>query len=348
MRKQGVVALAGAAAGVAAGLATQRALVKRRRRNDPEAGERFGTRRGIRPRTISLRDGADAFIEEAGPESTKGAVFVHGSALRSDLWHYQLPGLGDHRLVFYDLRGHGVSREKGTARFSIAQLAKDLVEVIDDCGLDEVVVVGHSIGGMVALDLAATRQDLLGARVKALVLVNTTYRPGVETVAGGAALAHVERLLRRPLDVVGKRAPTIDKLRAVVKPSDLLFLTVAYTGFGPGAPASQVDFVYDMLSETPSDVIFDLISSYRDFDVTDVVGDVTVPCLVIGGSNDRITVPAASEYLAEHLPKAELKLFDRCGHMPMLERHREFNSIVTSFLDDTLGRPIGQEEEPEP
>lgn len=340
MKKQGVVALAGAAAGVAAGLATQRAFVKRRRRNDPEAGERFGTRRGVRPRTITLSDGADAFVEEAGPPSTKGAVFVHGSALRTDLWHYQLAGLGDHRLVFYDLRGHGVSREKGAARFTISQLAEDLAEVIDEAGLEEVVVVGHSIGGMIALELASTRADLLGTRVKGLVLVNTTYRPGVETVAGGAALAHVERLLRRPLDVLGKRAPTIDKLRAVVKPSDLLFLTVAYTGFGPGAPASQVDFVYDMLSETPADVIFDLISSYRDFDVTEVLGDVTVPCLVVGGSSDRITVPAASEYLAEHLPKAELKLFDRCGHMPMLERHREFNATVTSFLDDTMGRPI--------
>jgi pimeloyl-ACP methyl ester carboxylesterase len=337
MRKQGVLALAGAAAGVGVGLATQRAFVRRRRRNDPEAGERFGTRRGVRPRTISLSDGADAFVEEAGPESARGAIFVHGSALRTDLWHYQLPGIGGHRLVFYDLRGHGASREKGTAGFSIAQLAKDLAELADACGLDEYVVVGHSIGGMVGLDLAHTRPDLLGSRLKGLVLVNTTYRPGVETVAGGAALAHVERILRRPLDVLGRGAPTIDKLRSVVRPSDLLFLTVAFGGFGPGAPASQVDFVYDMLSETPSDVIFDLIRSYRDFDVTDVLGDVTVPALVIGGSSDRITVPAASEYLAEHLPKAELKIFGRCGHMPMLERHREFNEVVGRFLDDTLG-----------
>lgn len=337
MKKQGVFALAGATAGVAVGLATQRALVRRRRRNDPEAGERFGTRRGVRPRTISLSDGADAFVEEAGPRSPKGAIFVHGSALRTDLWHYQLPGMDGHRLVFYDLRGHGVSRNKGTKRFSIAQLAEDLVEVADEAGLDEMVVVGHSIGGMVALDLAHTRPDLLGTRLKGLVLVNTTYRPAVETVAGGAAVAHLERLLRRPLDLLGRRAPTIDKLRAVVKPSDLLFLTVAFGGFGPGAPASQVDFVYDMLAETPSDVIFDLITSYRDFDVTEVLGDVTVPALVIGGSSDRITVPAASEYLAEHLPKAELKMFDRCGHMPMLERHREFNEVLRSFLDDTLG-----------
>ena len=336
-RKQGLIALAGAAAGIGAGLATQKALVRRRRRNDPEAGERFGTRRGVRPRTLTLSDGADAFVEEAGPQSNKGAIFVHGSALRTDLWHYQLPGIGDHRLVFYDLRGHGASRDKGSERFSIAQLARDAAEIAEASGLEEYVVIGHSIGGMVALDLADTQPHLLGSSVKGLVLVNTTYRPGVETVAGGAALAHLERMLRRPLDVIGRGAPTIDKLRSVVRPSDLLFLTVAVGGFGPGAPASQVDFVYDMLSETPSDVIFDLIRSYRDFDVTEVLGDVTVPVLVIGGSSDRITVPAASEYLAEHLPKAELKLFDRCGHMPMLERHREFNEIVGAFLDDMLG-----------
>ncbi|MDQ3982930.1 MAG: alpha/beta hydrolase, partial [Actinomycetota bacterium] len=70
---------------------------------------------------------------------------------------------------------------------------------------------------------------------------------------------------------------------------------------------------------------------------TEILGDVTVPVLVIGGTSDRITIPAASEYLAEHLPKAELKMFDRCGHMPMLERHREFNGVVRAFLDDTLG-----------
>ncbi|MFN2586984.1 MAG: alpha/beta fold hydrolase [Actinomycetota bacterium] len=337
MRKQGVLALAGAAAGVGVGLATQRAMVRRRRRNDPEAGERFGTRRGVRPRTLALADGADAFVEEAGQQSDRGAIFVHGSALRTDLWHYQLAGIGDHRLVFYDLRGHGASRAKGSASFSIAQLARDLAEVADACGLNEYAVVGHSIGGMVALDLAHARPDLLGTRVKGMVLANTTYRPAVETVAGGAAVAHLERVLRRPLDVLGRGAPTIDKLRAVVRPSDLLFLTVAFGGFGPGGPASQVDFVYDMLSETPSDVIFDLIRSYRDFDVTEVLGDVTVPVLVIGGSSDRITVPAASEYLAGHLPKAELKMFERCGHMPMLERHREFNEVVGRFLDDILG-----------
>src|SRR3712207_9289974 len=89
-KRTGLFALAGTAVGVGVGLAAQRAAVRRRRLNDTQAGERFGDRRGVRGRTIEVRDGARIFIEEAGPESNKGAVFLHGSALRTDLWHYQL------------------------------------------------------------------------------------------------------------------------------------------------------------------------------------------------------------------------------------------------------------------
>jgi pimeloyl-ACP methyl ester carboxylesterase len=114
-------------------------------------------------------------------------------------------------------------------------------------------------------------------------------------------------------------------------------LAVAVSSFGPGASAKQIDFTYDLVSETPIDVIFDLIKSYRDFDVTDRLGDVTVPVLVVGGTHDRLTVSSASEYLAENLPKAELRMLEGCGHMSMLERHAEFNRLVGAFVEDALG-----------
>ena len=76
MNKRGVTALAGTAVGVAAGLVAQHSMIRRRRRNDPEGGERFATRRGVRQRTLELADGAGLFIEEAGPESKRGAIFL--------------------------------------------------------------------------------------------------------------------------------------------------------------------------------------------------------------------------------------------------------------------------------
>ena len=337
MNKRSAAALASAAAGLGIGLVAQRSLVNRRRRNDPEGAEPFGRKRGVRSRTIELADGARLFIEEAGPESNQGAVFIHGSVLRTDTWHYQMDGIGHHRLVFYDLRGHGMSRPKGDADFNVTTLAEDLRAVIADSRLDEVVLVGHSVGGMVALQLCHLYPEDLGARLKGLVLTNTTHRPAAETLVGGAAVARLEHLLRRPLDALGSQHKQIERLRRVLKPSDSLFLAVAFAAFGPQASARQIDFTYDMLSDTSADVIFDLIRSYRDFDVTDHLGDITIPALVITGTHDRITVSEASEYLAENLPQAELKVFERCGHMSMLERHREFNDLVGAFLNGCLG-----------
>ncbi len=336
MKGRGIAALATATVGLGAGLVAQRSLVQRRRKTDPEAGEDFGCRRGHSPRTIALSDGAKLFIEEAGPTSARrGAIFIHGSALRTDLWHYQMPGLGHHRLVFYDLRGHGLSQPKGDADFSIATLADDLEKVVEDSGLEEIVFVGHSVGGMVALEYCRRHLDHQGDGVKGLILLNTSHHP-VQTVIGGAGAARLERLIRRPLDVVGSRADYIQQLRKIIKPSDSIFMMVSAAAFGPHASAKQIDFTYDMLAETPADVIFDLLKSYRDFEVTDLLGEITVPALVIGGSHDRITVLSASQHIAQQLPKAELKVLEGCGHMSMLERHRDLNRLMTQFLDDLL------------
>jgi len=332
-----ILAIGGAALGVGAGIVAERLAVRRRRQRDPEAAEAFGSRRGERSRKVVLSDGATLFVEEVGPPTPTAAVFVHGSALRTDLWHYQMEGVGGHRLVFYDLRGHGLSQPKGDAPYSIATLASDLGALISEMKLEEVVLVGHSVGGMIGMRLCLERPELLGSSIKGLVLANTTHGPVVDTIIGGAVAVRIERLLRRPLDVVGTQARRIDVLRRVVRPSDAVFWGVALAAFGPRPSAGQIDFTYDMLAETPTDVILDLVRSYRDFDLTERLSEINVPCLVVGGTHDRLTRPEASERLAEGLPKAQLQMLEGCGHMSMLERHTEFNEMLAEFLDDTLG-----------
>jgi pimeloyl-ACP methyl ester carboxylesterase len=337
MAKRGnVIALAAGAATLGAGLVAQRVAVSRRRSTDSESGEPFGQRRGARRQMLDLDDGARIFVEEVGPESDRGAIFIHGSALRTDTWYYQLEGIGEHRLVFYDLRGHGVSQPRGDKPFTIKTLSEDLLTVMERSGLKECVLIGHSIGGMIALELCSEHRELMGSKIKGLVLSNTTYRPAVETLAGGAAISHLERLTRRPFDGLGSHHKRLDRLRRIIKPSDAIFMMVSFAAFGPKASARQIDFTYDMLAETPTDILFDLIKSYREFDVREVLGDITVPALVIGGDHDRLTVSDASEHLAENLPKAELVMLDDCGHMTMLERHEEFNGLVERFLNDHL------------
>lgn len=331
------LALAGTAVGLGAGFVAERLLLRRKRREDSEGAEPFGRRRGTRARTLALADDARIFVEEVGPQSSSGAVFVHGSAMRTDVWHYQLSGIGSRRLVFYDLRGHGRSQPKGDAPYSIDTLTHDLERVIEDAELREVVVVGHSVGGMIALRYAVRNSTDLRTRVKGLVLLNTTYAPAVETLTGGAAIARLERLTRRPFDMIGSHSSRIDQLRRIIKPTDAIFWTVAFAAFGPGASAHQIDFTYDMLAETPADVILDLIKTYRDFDVRGLLGQIHVPVLVIGGRHDRLTVYKASEYLAENLPNAHLVALEDCGHMSMVEKHDQVNELIERFMAEALG-----------
>jgi 3-oxoadipate enol-lactonase len=334
--RRNVIAIVTTAVGLGVGVAAERSVLKRRRQADPESTEDFGTRRGTRSRKISLDDGASLFIEEAGPRSRRAAVFVHGASLRTDVWHYQLAGINEHRLVFYDLRGHGLSQPKGDREYTIETLSIDLAAVVEDCGLDEVVVVGHSVGGMIALDYALRSLKKKDCKIKGLVLLNTTYAPAVETLAGGAAVARLERVTRRPFDFIGSQSKSIDRLRRVIPPSDAVFWAVAIAAFGPHASARQVDFVYDMLAETPADVIFELIKAFREFDMRNRLSEMTLPALVVGGTHDHITVPRASEYIAARLHDARLELLEG-GHLSMLERHNEVNRMIDDFLDVTLG-----------
>lgn len=335
--RRNAVALATTAIGVGVGIAAEHSFLTQKRRSDFEAGERFGARRGLRARMLARDDGAQLFVEEAGPAASSGAVFAHGSALRTDVWHYQLGGIGSNRLIFFDLRGHGLSRPKGAAPYTIDTLSADLEAVVDDSGLEEVVVVGHSVGGMVALDFAVRELARARPRIKGLVLLNSTYAPAFETLVGGAALARLERITRRPLDFIGGQAGTIDYLRRLIRPSDPVFWTVAIAAFGPRPSANQVDFAYDMLAETPAEVIFDLIRAFRDFDMRDRLALVTVPTVVVGGRHDRLTIARASEYMAAHLPEPRLVLLDDCGHLAMMERWREVNDLIGNFLGATLG-----------
>lgn len=337
-RKNRILALAGAAVAAGAGIAAQRTVINKRRRTDPERDVPLGKLRGERQRTFDLPDGAHIFVEEFGPQSGSGALFVHGSVLKTDVWHYQMESISNHRLVFSDLRGHGRST-KGEASYSIQTLASDLLATIEEVGLEETVIVGHSVGGQVALQLCHDHPELLGSRIKGLVLVSTSYGPFTETLLASGMIARIERITRRPLDALGKQHERIERLRKLVRPTDAVFWGVALAAFGEGASPKHIDFTYNMLANTPVDVIFDLVRSYRDFDMADHLDEITVPALVLGGTHDRLTLPKASQYLASHLPQGDLHIFEGCGHMSMLERHEEFNTLLHTFLNETLGMP---------
>ncbi|CAN5794509.1 alpha/beta hydrolase [soil metagenome] len=119
--------------------------------------------------SFRVGDGANiAFRQVKGDAHT--LVFVHGAYIASSEWEPQIAALGDKSHVLVDLRGHGRSERKGQP-YSVTQFADDVAQLIRHLGLKDVILCGHSLGGMVAQQLAVVRPEL----VSKVVLVDTSY-----------------------------------------------------------------------------------------------------------------------------------------------------------------------------
>src|SRR5271165_2354378 len=178
-----LTSVAGLATGIAAAaagavIAAEKVAVGRiRLRPDPERNEPFGQLRG-RAVTVVADDGVPLHAEISGLERAPVAiVFCHGYTLNQDVWHYQRRDLAaDARLVFWDQRSHGRSGRSDPAHVCIDQLGRDLAGVLEATapGRGPVILVGHSMGGMTVMSLAAQRPDLFGSKIIGVALLSTT------------------------------------------------------------------------------------------------------------------------------------------------------------------------------
>jgi pimeloyl-ACP methyl ester carboxylesterase len=323
--------------GVGAGVTLERTLVGRdRRRDDPEAGERFGGIRGT-PAKVTGHDGTRLHVEELGQGPC--LVFAHGFSLTQDAWHYQRRDLPErYRCVFYDQRGHGRSGRPRKHDYSLQALAGDLKAVLDWTGEERVVVVAHSMGGIATLQFAEQFPEELGNRVAGLVLVGSTY---VDTVRGmtaavsawGAAWAQ-RTLITGAFRFMGQDPLRAQQLRR--RGSDLGYLGTRLFGFGSNPSPSQVGFIDTTLSGTDVEVWAKVFPSLVDFDLSESLEAVSVPALIVVGDKDRLTPPAAARYMADKIPGSRLLILEDAGHCAFLEEHEVLDAEIAAFADEVL------------
>jgi pimeloyl-ACP methyl ester carboxylesterase len=332
-----------AAAGAGALVAAERIAVARiRGRGDPESGERFGELRG-RPLTVLTQDGVPLHVEINGPSAAPlTVIFCHGYTLNQDCWHFQRRDLSAHRLVFWDQRDHGRSGRSRSGAASIDQLGADLKAVIDAVapGGAQVVLVGHSMGGMTIMALAQQHPDLFGTKVVGAVLISTAAR-GLEDGSPWMP-APVRPVLSRALPVVlngaakGRRAILVERSRRL---TDLTFLSTRMIGFGDGqvSPA-VVTFLGQMISSTPIEVVARFGQALLLCDERDSLATLgRVPVTVLVGEKDRLIAPRLGIELAMDIPGSHLVWVPGGGHALILERPELVNEAITSLLDQVMG-----------
>jgi pimeloyl-ACP methyl ester carboxylesterase len=289
---------------------------------------------GFRPRRIRRRittsDGASLAVSEwpARGAADRTVVFLHGLCLSEASWGIQrrhlLRRFGSHtRAISYDHRGHGDSGSAPTSTYRIDRLAEDLGDVLKTLHVSgPVVLVGHSMGAMTALQFTAGDPTV---EVAGLVLC--------ATAAGGLASHGAGRLLEVPAIRAALEAAThIPEWAsgAVTAPLRLALGGLRERGGTPTGALAQV--IADALETTPLSTAVGYLVSLRHFDITHALADIAVPTTVLSGGMDVLTPPALSRRIVDAIPGATHIHLPHAGHMlPQLER-RVVNSAIASMV----------------
>ncbi|ATW50050.1 alpha/beta fold hydrolase [Streptomyces xantholiticus] len=355
----GVVA-AGAAAGVALERLTVGRGMRKKARLALDAAGPYGALRGT-PGKAPADDGTALYyeVDEIDPEAAAPrrrrlfgrktpapvtVVFSHGYCLSQDSWHFQRAALrGLVRTVHWDQRSHGRSGRgasqagSGGLPVTIDQLGRDLKAVIDAAAPEgPLVLVGHSMGGMTMMALAAHYPELVRERVVGAAFVGTSSGRLGEVSYGlpVAGVNVVRRVLPGVLRALGSQAELVERGRQAT--ADLFAgLIKRYSFSSKDVDPAVARFAERMIESTPIDVVAEFYPAFAEHDKAEALSVFQgFPVLVLAGDKDLVTPSTHSEAIADTLRNAELVIVPDGGHLVMLE-HPE---AVTDRLADLLVR----------
>ncbi len=239
-----------------------------------------------------------------GPASAPPLIFVHALGLDLTIWDAVTGRLPNHRILRYDQRGHGAS-DVPEAPYTMGSLIRDAERLMDHFEMRNAVIIGLSLGGMVAQGLAGKRLDL----IRGMVLSNTAARIGtadgwaarIADVRAGGMQAVADSTLARWLGPRWKTHPDMPDLR------DRLLGCPPQGWMGCAAAIAGSDFY------TPT-------------------ASLTLPTLAVAGSNDQSTPPDLVRETADLIRGSEFHLIRGAGHVPCIDAPEAFTAALTDFL----------------
>lgn len=237
-----------------------------------------------------------------GPDRAPPLVLIHGLGLDLRLWEALLTHLSGHRTLRFDLRGHGLS-DTPAPPYAMGALIRDAERLMQHFALRDAVVIGAGEGGLIAQGLAVKRLDL----VRAMVLTGASTRFG--------NLDHWARRLARLRD----QGPDHDAECALL--------------LGPrwrDDPAC--DLTRSMLTSTRAEGWTGFGSAIATADFYQTTATLTLPTLVLAGSDDRKVPPDMQRETADLIRAADFHLLRSAGHLAMLTQTPDFAQALLGFL----------------
>ncbi|HEX5772020.1 MAG TPA: alpha/beta hydrolase, partial [Nocardioidaceae bacterium] len=196
-----------------------------------------------------------------------------------------------------------------------------------------VILIGHSMGGMAVMSLAESHPELFGERIVGVGLVSTT--------AGGLKTHRVinpylpDRIMRqvtpRAMALLARAPGLVDGARRTG--SDIGFLVTSKMAFGGEVPTPYIEFVDEMLSQTPFEVLAEFFPNFDTLDKFEVLRSFEqVPTVIICGTEDALTSIGHSRKMANRIAGAQLVEVPGAGHMVILESRQQVNTALERMI----------------
>jgi aminoacrylate hydrolase len=252
--------------------------------------------------------------EVHGPADAAATVLLSsGLGGSAGFWQPQLGALiaAGYRVVAYDQRGTGRSPGELPAPYAIADMARDVIEVMDATRTARCHFAGHALGGLVGLQLALDAPS----RIASLVLVNAWARPN----------PHSARCFDARLALLGSVGA-----RAYVEAQPIFLYPAAWAAVHAKRVQDEVDHAF---AHFPGEACLRArIAALRAFDVDARLGAIAAPTLVCAAKDDVLVPWTCSLRLADGLPNATLNLMAHGGHAHCVTEADAFNSTLLDFL----------------
>lgn len=256
---------------------------------------------------FTIENGITLHYTHDGPGNGIPLAFINALGTDLRIWDAVAPHFTDRHLVIrYDKRGHGLS-DCPPAPYSIRDHASDLHGLLDRLDISQAILVGISVGGMIALDYAATWPE----RVQALVLCDTAPQIGTAELWNDRITTLRERGMESMGDAILSRwfAPTF----ATQSPA-------AYRGY------------YNMLTRNPVEGYTGTCEAIRDADLTAVAGTIVARTLVLCGAEDISTPPDLAQALVRLMPNASFQEIPGAAHLSCIEQPVAVAAQIKQFL----------------
>jgi len=233
-------------------------------------------------------------------KTSLAVLFIHGSGGDREDWRQQLEGLNSPAsMIALELPGHGASSPPGET--SVPGYALWVTDFVETLGLEKVVVVGCSLGSAITQTLA---------------LAPRPWLVGLGLVGAGA------RLKVHPQFLAGLKQNPQTAL-------DLL-ADFCLSNSPDNALREELRRKYSSIS---ADLVHDDLYACDNFDVMDKVNQIVLPTCIIVGHDDRLTPLKYSEFLHKAIRGSRLEVISGAGHLVMVEKPREFNRALVSFIE---------------